>query len=150
MKKWKSKLFAILMAVCMIVGSTGAISTMPVFATTKTAYSYNQFEKKNAALKLIKGTWYTVGGAPYHNKYVFSGKTLRLYAPGAKKSWKTYKIDKVTKTNYGYYYRIYLGRGYYDGWRLVLKDKATLQSIGNGKPYSTAGYSGTSSLVRKK
>ena len=34
MKKWKSKLFAILMAVCMIVGSTGAISTMPVFAAT--------------------------------------------------------------------------------------------------------------------
>lgn len=161
MKKWRSRLFAILMAVCMSIGLTGVASATPVFAATKTAYSYNQFEKKNAALKknskaekkalkLIKGTWYTVGGAPYHNKYVFSGKTVKLYAPGAKKSWKTYKIDKVTKTSYGYYYRIYLGRGYYDGWRLVLKDKATLQSIGNGKPYSTAGYSGTSSLVRKK
>ena len=41
-------------------------------------------EKK--ALKFIKGTWYTQGGVPYHNKTSFLlGKTVKLYAPGSKK-----------------------------------------------------------------
>ena len=47
-------------------------------------------------------------------------------------------------------YRIYLGKGCYDGWRLYLKDKSTLVTMGNGNPYSTSGYSGTDSLVRHK
>ena len=49
-------------------------------------------EKK--ALKLIKGTWYTQGGVPYHNKYVFSGKTVKLYAPGSKKHGQPTKLIK--------------------------------------------------------
>ena len=131
-----------------------------VYAATQTMTDSTQFNrmevlKKNSAaekkaLKLIKGTWYTQGGVPYHNKTVFSGKTVKLYAPGAKKAWKTYKINKVTKTTYGYYYRIYLGKGCYAGWRLYLKDKSTLVTMGNGNPYSTSGYSGTDSLVRHK
>ena len=41
-------------------------------------------EKK--ALKFIKGTWYTQGGVPYHNKTVFFWKKqFKLYAPGSKK-----------------------------------------------------------------
>lgn len=69
---------------------------------------------------------------------------------GSKKVLYRYKIDKVTKTSYGYYYRIYLGKGCYGGWRLYLKDKSTLVAMGNGNPYSTSGYSGTDSLVRHK
>lgn len=72
-----------------------------VYAATQTMTDSTQFNrmdgvlKKNSAaekkaLKLIKGTWYTQGGVPYHNKYVFSGKTVKLYAPGSKKAWAVY------------------------------------------------------------
>lgn len=161
MKKWKSKLIILLTAICMVVGTPVFTGSATIYAASQAisisthSQRMNAVLKKNSsaekkALKLIKGTWYTLGGVPYHHKYVFSGKTVKLYAPGEKKPCKTYKIDKVTKTSYGYYYRIYLGKGYYDGWRLETKNKSTLQSIGNGNPYSTAGFSGTSSLVRTK
>ena len=94
--------------------------SVSVYAATQTMTDSTQFNrmdgvlKKNSAaekkaLKFIKGTWYTQGGVPYHNKTVFSGKTVKLYAPGSKKVLYRYKIDKVTKTSYGYYYRIYFG-----------------------------------------
>ena len=126
MKKWKSKLIAVVTALCMAL-------SVPVFAGSASVYAATQTMTDS-----------------YHNKTVFSGKTVKLYAPGSKKVLYRYKIDKVTKTSYGYYYRIYLGKGCYDGWRLYLKDKSTLVTMGNGNPYSTSGYSGTDSLVRHK
>lgn len=161
MKKWKSKLIAVVTALCMALSVPVFAGLVSVYAATQTMTDSTQFNrmdrvlKKNSAaekkaLKFIKGTWYTQGGVPYHNKTVFSGKTVKLYAPGSKKVLYRYKIDKVTKTSYGYYYRIYLGKGCYDGWRLYLKDKSTLVTMGNGNPYSTSGYSGTDSLVRHK
>lgn len=161
MKKWKSKLIAVVTALCMTLSVPVFAGSASVYAATQTMTDSTQFNrmdgvlKKNSAaekkaLKLIKGTWYTVGGVPYHNKTVFSGKTVKLYAPGSKKVLYRYKIDKVTKTSYGYYYRIYLGKGYYDGWRLYLNKKALLESVGNGNPNSMQGFSGTDSLVRHK
>ena len=161
MKKWKSKLIAVVTALCMALSVPVFVGPASVYSATQTMTDSVQFNrmdgvlKKNSAaekkaLKRIKGTWYTVGGVPYHNKYVFSGKTVKLYAPGSKKAWTTYKIDKVTKTSYGYYFRIYLGKGYYDGWRLYSNKKTSLVSVGNGNPNSMQGFSGTSSLVRHK
>ena len=106
--------------------------------------------EETKALNLIKGTWYTEGGLPYHFKVVFSGKTVKDYLPNSSKVYSQRTIDKVIKTNYGYYFRIYLGKGYYGGYRLDLKNKNTLVCIGNGDPYSSSGYSATDSLVRKK
>ena len=161
MNKWKSKLIAVVTALCMALSVPVFAGSASVYVATQTMTDSTQFNrmdgalKKNSAaekkaLKFIKGTWYTQGGVPYHNKTVFSGKTVKLYAPGSKKVLYRYKIDKVTKTSYGYYYRIYLGKGCYGGWRLYLKDKSTLVIMGNGNPYSTSGYSGTDSLVRHK
>ena len=101
-------------------------------------------------LELIQGTWYTVGGLPYHYREVISCNTIKYYAPNSNVCSFEHKIDKVYKTSYGYYYRIPLGRGYYSGYKLELKYKTSLVSIGNGNPYSTSGFSGTDSLTRNK
>lgn len=129
MKKWKSKLIAVVTALCMAL-------SVPVFAGSASVYAATQTMTDSIQFNRMDG--------------VSEEKTVKLYAPGSKKVLYRYKIDKVTKTSYGYYYRIYLGKGCYDGWRLYLKDKSTLVTMGNGNPYSTSGYSGTDSLVRHK
>ena len=91
-----------------------------------------------------------MGGVPYHYRDVISGNTIKSYRPGSSVCVSEHKIDKVYKTSYGYYYRIPLGRGYYGGYRLELKDKKTLICMGNGSPNSTSGYSATGSRVRNK
>ena len=151
MKTLKSKLVRFLIAVCTIALCLTVVpeTVHNVQAAANSTYTLSKSQQKKA-LKLIKGTWYTMGGTPYHYKVVFSGKTIKEYAYGSSKVCYTYKIDKIYKTSYGYYFRIPLGRGYYSGYRLYAKDKKTLQSMGNGKPNNNAGYSGGGSLVRKK
>ena len=151
MKTLKSKLVKLLIAVCACAICITAVpaATQNVQAATRKTYVLSKSQEEKA-LKLVKGTWYTMGGTPYHYKVVFSGKAIKEYAYGSSKVCYTYKIDKIYKTSYGYYFRIPLGRGYYSGFRLYAKDKKTLQSMGNGKPNSNAGYSGGGSLVRKK
>lgn len=100
-------------------------------------------------LSLIQGTWYSVGGVPYNTKEVISGNKIKSYSHGSTTPFAEYTIEKVYKTSYGYYFRIYLGRGYYSGYRLETGQQF-LSSIGNGDPYSSSGYSMTSSMVRKK
>lgn len=110
-------------------------------------------KEKNATedgLELIQGTWYSMGGVPYHYKTVISGNTIRSYRPNSSVCESEYKIDTVYKTGYGYYYRIPLGMGYYSGYRLELRDKETMICMGDGNPSSTSGYSGSGSMVRNK
>lgn len=151
MKTLKSKLVRFLIAVYTIALCLTVVpeTVHNVQAAANSTYTLSKSQQKKA-LKLIKGTWYTMGGTPSHYKVVFSGKTIKEYAHGSSKVCYTYKIDKIYKTSYGYYFRIPLGRGYYSGYRLYAKDKKTLQSMGNGKPNNNAGYSGGGSLVRKK
>lgn len=151
MKTLKSKLVKLLIAVCACAICITAVpsATQNVQAATRKTYVLSKSQEKKA-LKLVKGTWYTVGGMPYHHKVVFSGKTIRMYLPGSSKVDRQYKIDKIYKTSYGYYFRFPLGRGYYAGYKLDSKYKTSMVSIGNGKPNSSSGFSGTSSLTRKK
>lgn len=143
MKKSKNKLVRFLIAVCVLALCLTAVpsTTYNVQAATKTQ------EKK--ALNLIKGTWYTQGGMPYPRKVVFSGKNIKIY-DSRSKVYTRRKIDKITKTSYGYYFRIPLGYGHYYGYRLYSNNKSTLHYMGNGNPYSSSSYSGSSSLTRHK
>lgn len=96
MKKWKSKLIAVVTALCMALSVPVFAGSASVYAATQTMTDSIQFNrmdgvlKKNSvaekkALKFIKGTWYTQGGVPYHNKTVFSGKQLSFTLPVQKK-----------------------------------------------------------------
>ena len=143
MKKSKNKLVRFLIAVCALTLCLTAVpsTTYNVQAATKAQ------EKK--ALSLIKGTWYTQGGMPYPRKVVFSGKNIKIY-DSRSNIYTRRKINKITKTSYGYYFRIPLGGGRYYGYRLHSNNKSTLHYMGNGSPYSSSGYSGSSSLTRHK
>ena len=79
MNKWKSKLIAVVTALCMALSVPVFAGLVSVYAATQTMTDSTQFNrmdrvlKKNSAaekkaLKFIKGTWYTQGGVPYHNK----------------------------------------------------------------------------------
>lgn len=99
------------------------------------------------ALNLLRGTWCTADG----DLVTFSGKEVSYYfsASLAGEPFWVFTIDEITKTNYGYYFKIDMGYNCYFGYQLRLKDKNTLVRIGNGKPYSSAGYSKANSLTRK-
>ncbi len=101
-------------------------------------------------LELIQGTWYSVGGLPYNTREVISGNKITSYVQTSSVPSRVYTIEKVYKTSYGYYFRFPLGQGYYAGYRLNLSDKKMLVNQGNGDPYSSSGYSMTSSMVRSK
>ncbi len=135
-------------------GSKRTTSRKNVIYRLKDGKTVKSIPKKKSTtekgLDLIQGTWYSMGGVPYHYKDVISGNTIKSYRPGSSVCVSEYKIDKVYKTSYGYYYRIPLGRGYYSGYRLEMKNKKTLICMGNGSPDSTSGYSGTGSRVRNK
>lgn len=106
--------------------------------------------KNKKVMKYVKGVWYTCGQQPTPTRYVFSTNKVKAYSTDGKILYETYKV-KYIKTNYGYYIRLRNNNSVW-GFRLVLKgkdaDKNILSCIGNGKPYSTAGYSGSSSLMR--
>ena len=61
-----------------------------------------------------------------------------------------FDIDEIIKTSYGYYFKIELSHNCYFGYRLNLKDTSSMTRIGNGNPYSSAGYVKSSSLSRTK
>ena len=100
-----------------------------------------------SALNLIKGTWYSPDG----DRVVFSGKKANYYfsSDSTEPDW-TFDIDAITKTDYGYYFKIDMGQNIYFGYRLSKNDTSSLTYIGKGKPYSTAGYVKSSSLSRTK
>ncbi len=102
------------------------------------------------ALNLIKGTWYTAESENYPQKVTISGKTIRYYFSASSDSDWTGEIDEITRTNYGYYFKIDFGYNCYLGYQLRLTDKNTLVSVGNGDPYSSAGLVKSSSLSRQK
>ena len=102
------------------------------------------------ALNLIKGTWYTAESEDYPQKVTISGKTIRYYFSASSDSDWTGEIDEITRTNYGYYFKIDFGYNCYLGYQLRLTDKNTLVSVGNGDPYSSAGLDKSSSLSRQK
>lgn len=92
MNKWKSKLIAVVTALCMALSVPVFAGLVSVYAATQTMTDSTQFNrmdrvlKKNSAaekkaLKFIKGTWYTQGGVPYHNKTVFLEKQLSFTLP---------------------------------------------------------------------
>lgn len=96
MNKWKSKLIAVVTALCMALSVPVFAGLVSVYAATQTMTDSTQFNrmdrvlKKNSAaekkaLKFIKGTWYTQGGVPYHNKTVFLEKQLSFTLPVQKK-----------------------------------------------------------------
>ena len=143
MKKSKNKLIRLLIAVCAL-----ALCLTAVPSTTYNVQAATKAQEKKA-LSLIKGTWYTQGGMPYPRRVVFSGKNVKMYQSRSN-TYTRRKIDKITKTSYGYYFRIPLGGGHYYGYRLYSNNKNTLNCMGNGSPYSSSGYSGTSSLTRHK
>ena len=79
MKKWKSKLIAVVTALCMALSVPVFAGSASVYAATQTMTDSIQFNrmdgvlKKNSvaekkALKFIKGTWYTQGGVPFLEK----------------------------------------------------------------------------------
>ena len=72
MNKWKSKLIAVVTALCMALSVPVFAGLVSVYAATQTMTDSTQFNrmdrvlKKNSAaekkaLKFIKGTWYTQG-----------------------------------------------------------------------------------------
>lgn len=111
------------------------VSKIPVSVTDK------------AALNLIKGTWYTPDG----ERVVFSGKKADYYfsSDSTEPDW-TFDIYEITRTNYGYYFKIDMGQNIYFGYRLNKNDTASLIRMGNGKPYSTAGYVESATLSKTK
>ena len=100
------------------------------------------------ALKLIEGTWYTFGGMPYHFKIIFEGNDLKAYDPSGVLGFER-TVSEVTKTDYGYFFRISYEYGDY-GYRWDMANPETLSLVSTSNPYSTEGYSGTDSLVRNK
>ena len=78
MKTLKSKLVKLLIAVCACAICITAVpaATQNVQAATRKTYVLSKSQEKKA-LKLVKGTWYTMGGTPYHYKVVFSGKAIK-------------------------------------------------------------------------
>ena len=65
MKTLKSKLVKLLIAVCACAICITAVpaATQNVQAATRKTYVLSKSQEKKA-LKLVKGTWYTVGGMP--------------------------------------------------------------------------------------
>lgn len=102
------------------------------------------------ALNLIKGTWYTAESKDYPQKVVVSGKTIRYYFSDTSDADWTGEIDEITRTNYGYYFKIDFGYNCYLGYQLRLTDSNTLVCVGNGDPYSSEGLDKSSSLSRQK
>lgn len=112
-----------------------------LFSTTHCKETYN----KNGYIRFVfTSSWYAGG---VHNS---DTQTVIYRLKDGVKTNKLPSVSEETKALYGYYFRIYLGKGYYGGYRLDLKNKNTLVCIGNGDPYSSSGYSATDSLVRKK
>lgn len=111
------------------------VSSIPASATDK------------KALNLVKGIWYTPDG----DKVVFSGKEVNYYfSDSENEPYWIFDIDEIIKTSYGYYFKIELSHNCYFGYRLNLKDTSSMTRIGNGNPYSSAGYVKSSSLSRTK
>ena len=111
------------------------VSSIPASATDK------------KALNLVKGTWYTPDG----DKVVFSGQKVNYYfSDSENEPYWIFDIDEIIKTSYGYYFKIELSHNCYFGYRLNLKDTRSMTRIGNGNPYSSAGYVKSSSLSRTK
>lgn len=102
------------------------------------------------ALKLIEGTWYTQGGAPYHLKIVVTGNNLKAYQPYMDDEiYFERSISDVIKTDYGYFFQVSYEYGDY-GYRWDMSDPESLTIVGTADPNSMEGYSGTDSLVRNK
>ena len=102
------------------------------------------------ALKAIEGNWYTMGGAPYHFRAVFSQNMLEIYYPDSDEVSDRRLIVKVTKTDYGYFFEVNDANSGNYGYRLDLTDTGTLTMVDTTDPYSMDGYSATDSLVRNK
>lgn len=101
-------------------------------------------------LNLIKGTWYTSDSSQYAQKVEISGKTIKYYFSDSSEADWSGEIDEVTRTNYGYYFKIDFGYNCYLWYQLRLSDQNTLLSVGNGDPYSSEGLDKGASLFRTK
>ena len=127
------------------------IKLIPVSENTNIQQNQNSETADTEALKMIEGTWYTMGGAPYHFKAVFSGNVMSVYYPDSAVVNETRTVVSSTKTDYGYFFQINDGSGYGDyGYRLDLSDTGTLTLVETTDPNSMDGYSATDSLVRNK
>ena len=107
-------------------------------------------EEKEAALNLIAGTWYTVGGMPYNLKAEFSGDDMKAYLPDSAEIYFERIVQTVFKTSYGYFYVIADSKDDFSnqyGYRLETEYPESMYIIDTANPFAPA-ESMTDSLCR--
>ena len=111
---------------------------------------YDGTEEKEAALNLIAGTWYTVGGMPYNLKAEFSGDDMKAYLPDLAEIFFERIVQTVFKTSYGYFYVIADSKDDFSnqyGYRLETEYPESMYIIDTANPFAPA-ESMTDSLCR--
>ena len=111
---------------------------------------YDGTEEKEAALNLIAGTWYTVGGMPYNLKAEFSGDDMKAYLPDSAEIYFERIVQTVFKTSYGYFYVIADSKDDFSnqyGYRLETEYPESMYIIDTANPFAPA-ESMTDSLCR--
>ena len=107
-------------------------------------------QEKEAALNLIAGTWYTVGGMPYNLKAEFSGDDMKAYLPDSAEIYFERIVQTVFKTSYGYFYVIDDSKDDFSnqyGYRLETEYPESMYIIDTANPFAPA-ESMTDSLCR--
>ena len=106
--------------------------------------------EKEKALDLLSGTWYTVGGMPYHLRAEFSGDDMKAYLPDSADVYFDRTVAIIFKTDYGYFFAINMGDGEYGepyGYRWEQESPETLYLIDKANPF-VPSISMTDSLCR--
>lgn len=127
------------------------VDPVPVDPTPTQPENGNDAEQEcqNFIASNLVGTWQNDGGMPVPGRKVFYMNTVEIYSTSDGKNYNlvaAYPYE-CQKTDYGYYIKIDGSNGTY-GYRYEWEYPEALTYMGNGDPYSTDGYSGTSSMSK--